>query len=166
MINTNIMDYSFNEHINRDEMESLIEIRSIVKKALEVKIAMKHISNPLDTVIVLYVEGQLSPLLSKVSTELHFFLGVSEVQVRGWLDAFCDFRVGTTPFDDLIVEIFRSTGTRFPYLRIEVIASNHKKCSRCRQCRADVNTYEEYPDACGRCIINMKDGPGENRKFF
>ncbi len=47
---------------------------------------------------------------------------------------------------------------------VEPVKSPYEKCERCWQRRADVNSDENYPGICGRCIDNIA-GAGEVRHF-
>ena len=47
---------------------------------------------------------------------------------------------------------------------IKVKASTYDKCERCWHRREDVNTQDNYPNICGRCIENI-DGKGEARQY-
>jgi isoleucyl-tRNA synthetase len=44
--------------------------------------------------------------------------------------------------------------------------SADKKCIRCWHHRPDVGSVPEHPEICGRCVQNLPDGPGENRRYF
>ena len=47
---------------------------------------------------------------------------------------------------------------------IHVVPSDHPKCVRCYQLRADVGSDPRHPEICARCVSNV-EGPGEERRF-
>ena len=49
-------------------------------------------------------------------------------------------------------------------LWVKVGAASAQKCVRCWHHRADVGSYSEHPELCGRCIENI-EGAGEVRQY-
>ncbi|WP_415209067.1 zinc finger domain-containing protein [Rudaea sp.] len=51
-------------------------------------------------------------------------------------------------------------------LWISAKVADRKKCIRCWHRRPDVGVYPEHPEICGRCVSNLPDAPGEQRRYF
>ena len=50
-------------------------------------------------------------------------------------------------------------------LWLNVAQSAAAKCDRCWHHREDVGSHAEHPELCGRCISNLPEGPGEERRY-
>ncbi|ECC3298949.1 hypothetical protein AAO25_25500, partial [Salmonella enterica subsp. enterica] len=85
-------------------------------------------------------------VLDKLSDELRFVLITSQVIVN-------EFDAAQGEASDL------------EGLNVKVSAADGEKCVRCWHVLPDVNTHSAHPGLCGRCIINLPTGQGEERKY-
>jgi isoleucyl-tRNA synthetase len=133
--------------IDRATWQQVLEVRALVAKGLETARTQGLIGSGLDAELNLYCDDTLAAALQQLDDELRFALIVSAVQIKPLAQA---------PAEALVTE--RSD------LRIQVIASDHKKCVRCWHHRSDVGSHADHPDLCGRCVENVV-GDGEQRRF-
>jgi len=127
--------------------QELITTRELVSKELERVRAEGTIGSGLDADVTLYCDGELFDKLSKLDDELRFILITSYAQVK-----------------PLSEKTAQAHATDNDNLLIEIIASEHEKCTRCWHRREDVAVAEQHPELCGRCVENV-DGDGEQRLF-
>jgi len=85
--------------------------------------------------------------LNTLNDELRFILITSYAQVKPLAD-----------------KTEQASATDNEALFVEVVASEHEKCTRCWHRREDVGVTQEHPELCGRCVDNV-DGDGEQRLF-
>ncbi len=129
--------------------EQVLEVKQAVNKCLEDARNAKVIKSGLAAEVTLYVSDALRETLGRLGDELRFVLLTSEVHLAS-LDAAGTQSVEATERDDL---------------KVAVIASPYAKCERCWHHRPDVGQHAEHSDLCGRCIINLPGGPGEERHY-
>ena len=84
-------------------------------------------------------------MLNQLGDELRFVLITSQVAVYDFAE--------------------QGEATDLEGLRVQVSAAAGEKCVRCWHVLPDVNTHHEHPGLCGRCIINLPSGQGEERKY-
>lgn len=125
----------------------ILQVRTIVNKALEGERTNGKIGSALQAEVCLYAQGDLYQRLAQLGAELRFVLITSAATLvkveqgqASWLP------------------------TERPDLWLSVAASPHEKCARCWHHLADVNTQPEYPQLCDRCVVNVA-GKGEQREY-
>ncbi|MDR9466830.1 isoleucine--tRNA ligase [Marinospirillum sp.] len=133
--------------LGRDFWEQLMEVKDAVNKCLEDARNEKLVKGSLSAEVTLYASDALLTDLKRLGEELRFVLLTSEVTLKPLAEG-GDAR--TTDLEEL---------------KVAVAASEHKKCARCWHHREDVGTHSDHPELCGRCISNLPDGPGENRRY-
>ena len=57
-----------------------------------------------------------------------------------------------------------AVASEVPGLSVFVRKTEHAKCVRCWQHRADIGQFVQHPELCGRCVENV-DGQGEVRRY-
>lgn len=132
---------------SNEDWEKLQTIRTEVNKVLEGMRQQKIVGSSLAAGVVLYVDTELSSLVTKLGNELHFFLITSTAE--------------TAKFDNAPKE---ATTTALPGLKIVAKVATGKKCARCWHYCDDVGSNSVHPDLCERCITNL-DESGEERHF-
>jgi isoleucyl-tRNA synthetase len=112
----------------------LMEVRSAVLKALEVKRAEKFIGAGLEAKVVLSCGGDLYEFLRQYA-ELRTIFIVSQVELRQADD------------EELLVEVFQADG---------------KKCERCWNYSTAVGQSDRYPTVCDRCLATLLEWEKED----
>ncbi len=130
--------------INWSEM---LALRSSVARELEKIRVAGAIGAPLDASVVIYADGAAYEMLKKLGDELRFVFITSEATLKHANEKSTD-------------AIADDSGKVW----ISVTPVAHAKCIRCWHKRADVGSHAEYPEICGRCVINM-NGAGEERHY-
>ena len=125
----------FESDLSNTEWERLLTIKELVNQQIEESRNAGEIKGSLDTAIQITVSSEDFDLLNRFSSELHFFLIVSECHLI--------------------------KGSEFS---ISVSQSKNKKCTRCWHRNNSVGISANNPEICERCESNI-DGPGEDRKF-
>jgi len=133
--------------LGRDYWEQLMEVKDAVNKCLEDARNEKLVKGSLSAEVTLYASDALLADLKRLGEELRFVLLTSEVTLKPLAEG-GDAR--TTDLEEL---------------KVAVAASEHKKCARCWHHREDVGTHSDHPELCGRCISNLPEGPGEERRY-
>jgi len=122
---------SFNNPDIEKKMESLVEIKKALLKALEVKRKDKEIGTSIDSSVSIYVKDEALRGALKASPEdIRRFFQVSKVTVT---DAPVD---GMTQYDMAFVKVEKATGT---------------KCVRCWNYYDSLGKDSNHPDLCDRC---------------
>ena len=132
---------------DRDYWERLVAVKDGVNKCLEDARNEKIIKGSLAAEVTLYAGDALLADLQKLGEELRFVLLTSDVTLRP-LSEGVDAR--TTELDEL---------------RVAVTTSNKTKCVRCWHHRDDVGSHADHPELCGRCVTNLPEGEGEQRRY-
>lgn len=122
-------------------------VREEVNKSLELAREESQIGSGLETHITLYVDETLKSILSKLHDELHFVLITSGVTLDALENA-----PSTLP----------DSGIKG--LKVSVGALTYDKCERCWHRVEDVNSDQNYPGICNRCVENIA-GTGETRLY-
>ena len=128
-------------------MQSLVNVKQAVNKALESQRSEGVIGGSLEAEMTLYVDDTLKAALEKISEELRFVLITSAVVIEP---------ISAAPADAIETEL---TG-----LKLTVKKSEHGKCVRCWHFRPEVGSLANHPELCQRCVDNV-DGTGEIRLF-
>ena len=132
--------------ISEAEWQTLIAVKSAVNKFIETARTAKTVGSNLSAKVELWANAELKAVLDKLSDELRFVLITSQVIVNA--------------FDAAQGEASDLEG-----LNVKVSAADGEKCVRCWHVLPDVNTHSAHPGLCGRCIINLPTGQGEERKY-
>lgn len=125
----------------------VLTLRSSVSRELEKLRVAGSIGAPLDAAVVIYAKGALYDMLSKLGDELRFVFITSEAVLKR-----VEEKISDAVADD--------SGNAW----INVTPVTNNKCMRCWHKRADVGSYAEHPDICGRCVTNVS-GKGEERHY-
>ncbi|MGL9769491.1 MAG: isoleucine--tRNA ligase [Sodalis sp. (in: enterobacteria)] len=134
--------------LNDAYWQTLLQVRSETNKVIEQARADKRIGGSLEACVTLYAEPNLAALLRKLGDELYFTLLTSKALVADYDDA----------SDDAVqCEDLRG-------LKIVLAKAEGEKCPRCWHYEADIGQHADYPEICGRCIMNLV-GSGEKRQF-
>ncbi len=134
---------------NKEEWDTIVQIRIEVSRALEKLRTSKVIGGSLDAEINLYCDADTKTLLERIGNELRFVLITSEAGVAG-----------LTEKPDTAEKAELEQGE----LWIDARPSVQTKCDRCWHHRADVGSNDNHPTLCTRCVQNI-DGDGEPRQF-
>jgi isoleucyl-tRNA synthetase len=133
---------------NRIYWEILISVREAVNKELEKQRNEGRLGSALEAEVTLYCEPVLEKALQLLGDELRFVLITSKA--------------------DVLPEAMRSADAvscSVKGLYIQVLPSECEKCIRCWHRRADIGQSIEHPELCGRCVENVMEGEGEQRKY-
>ncbi|MFV5503085.1 isoleucine--tRNA ligase [Acinetobacter sp. 226] len=132
--------------VSEAEWQTLIAVKSAVNKFIETARTAKTVGSNLSAKVELWANAELKAVLDKLSDELRFVLITSQVIVN-------EFDAAQGEASDL------------EGLNVKVSAADGEKCVRCWHVLPDVNTHSAHPGLCGRCIINLPTGQGEERKY-
>ena len=132
--------------VTEAEWQTLISVKSAVNKFIEAARTEKTVGSNLSAKVELWASNELKAVLDKLGDELRFVLITSQVIVN-------DFKTAQGEASDL------------EGLNVKVSAADGEKCVRCWHVLPDVNTHASHPGLCGRCIINLPTGQGEERKY-
>jgi len=138
--------------MNNKYWNDLFNIRSEVNKVIENARKEKYICSSLEANIFLYAEHGIAENLRKLGNELCFALLTSDAVVENYENYF--FKKNNYVF----------TSDKIKGLKIVLEKAKGKKCPRCWHYKKDIGNLADYPELCGRCIINVV-GLGEERKF-
>jgi isoleucyl-tRNA synthetase len=140
----------------------LLKIRRDVATSLENKRNKKEIGASLDAEIDLPLPPEWLARYKDVESELRFFFMTSECTLL--------------PVDEADVVARAKTGSNAARVSsssldeestlVISVTSTRSKCIRCWHHRPDVGVDANNPEICGRCVENLPNGPGENRKYF
>jgi isoleucyl-tRNA synthetase len=127
--------------------EQVIDVKTRVNKAIEASRANGTIGSSLEAEIELYADPSIYSTLNTLAEELQFILITSKATLD-YLD--------NAPNDAIT--------TDDELLKIVINKSSHSKCERCWHRAEDINSNEDHPDICVRCVGNIT-GNDEVRKF-
>ena len=136
-----------NTEKDRNFWQTILEIRELVSKEMEVQRNEGIIKSSLESSVELYCNEDLFTTLDSLGSELRFVFISSEAVVF--------------PLEHAL-DGASSTENQNLKLKIRPIA--HQKCTRCWHLREDVGSHSDHPELCSRCVENV-DGSGENREF-
>jgi isoleucyl-tRNA synthetase len=131
-------------------MQVLLSLREAVSKVLEPMRADGKIGASLAAEVEVYADLSSEALEAHpgIADELRFLFITSSFSLQ--------------PFAARPVEAVKAEGSD---AWIVARPSDHRKCVRCWHYRADVGSYADDPELCGRCVENVT-GDGETRRFF
>jgi isoleucyl-tRNA synthetase len=132
---------------NRDYWNRIMDVKEAVNKALEDARNAGTVKGSMATEVTLFANDELKALIEGLGEELRFVLLTSGAVVA--------------PLEDAV----DAADTELAGLKVAVKASEHAKCGRCWHHREDVGQHAEHPELCGRCITNLPEGEGEQRRF-
>jgi Isoleucyl-tRNA synthetase len=132
--------------LSEADWQTLITVKSAVNKHIENARNEKLVGSNLSAKVELWANDELKAVLDRLGDELRFVLITSQVIVN--------------PFDAA-----QGNDAELEGLRVKVSAADGEKCVRCWHVLPDVNTHASHPGLCGRCIINLPSGQGEERKY-
>ncbi|MCP5417899.1 MAG: isoleucine--tRNA ligase [Chromatiaceae bacterium] len=135
------------DRFDRHFWSRMIEVRTAVGKQLEQLRVDGVIGASLDAEVDLYCSPEWLQALHQLGSELRFVLITSAARVY--------------PLEQRPAEAVESGITG---LAILAVRSVHTKCTRCWHHHEDVGSNSEYPDICGRCVVNISTD-GEIRKY-
>ncbi|WP_347262078.1 isoleucine--tRNA ligase [Rudaea sp.] len=134
----------------------LLTIRAAVAKLLEGMRNAGEIGAALEADVTLHADAAPHARLAPVADELRFFFITSGLHLADEKNL---------PANAQKVEV-TGAGSEPATLWISAKVADGQKCIRCWHRREDVGTHAEHPEICGRCIENLPDGPGEQRRYF
>ena len=132
--------------LSEADWQTLIAVKSAVNKFIETARTAKIVGSNLSAKVELWADAELKDVLDRLDDELRFVMITSQVLVNA--------------FDATQGEASDLAG-----LNVQVSAADGEKCVRCWHVLPDVNTHVTHPGLCGRCIINLPTGQGEERKY-
>lgn len=133
--------------MNREFWVEVQAVKQAVNKAIEDARNAKVVRANLAADAVLYVDDKVHALLSAFADELRFVTITSTAKLA--------------PLGEAPAEVADSAVAG---LKVQIIASEAEKCTRCWHHREDVGSHAEHPELCGRCVENI-DGEGEERLY-
>ena len=132
----------------RSKWNELFAMRSTASRVLEGMRAAGEIGASLQAELVIHADPALLERHAQGAGELRFFFICSEVNLAD---------VATKPVDAVQVDGMNAWISARP--------STSQKCVRCWHYRADVGSFADDPELCGRCVTNVT-GKGEQRQWF
>ncbi len=135
--------------INNQVWKSILETKEKISKQLEELRNNKEIGSALDAEVKIWHAPEY---LKKVKNdELRFVFITSSADI---IEGEAPPKTATKLSNANSNEYF-----------IEVNKSAHQKCIRCWHHREDVGSDPHHPELCSRCVSNLPDGPGEQRRY-
>jgi isoleucyl-tRNA synthetase len=134
------------ERVSAIDWPALIALKTDVGRELELLRAAGALGSSLEAEVAVFVPEALAPRFEAMRDELRFLLITSYAHVNP----------GPIPAN--------AVKASHEDVWIHVEPSDHPKCVRCYQLRADVGSDPRHPDICARCVSNI-EGPGEERRF-
>lgn len=131
------LEIGYQDGFDNDYWQQLLSIRDTVNEALEDARKEKVIGSSLAASVYIELPQDQVHIVTKLEDEARFVFITSEVSVSS----------------------HDGSG-----IGVQVKKSEHPKCERCWHHREDVNTDEQYPEICSRCVVNVA-GEGESRRF-
>jgi isoleucyl-tRNA synthetase len=151
----------------------LAVMRNGAAKLLEGLRNAGSIGAALEANVTIYADAELLERYSSVASELRFFFITStlDVKLRAEQPALSELvpRISLDAYGD---SADKPTKVAMPInlpgrdVWVYAAVSDDRKCVRCWHYRPDVGVNPEHPEICGRCVTNLPDGAGENRKYF
>jgi isoleucyl-tRNA synthetase len=141
--------HQFPAGVERDsaiDWPALIALKADVGRELERLRSVGALGSSLEAEVAVFVPEALAPRFEAMRDELRFLLITSYAHVNP----------GPIPAN--------AVKASHEDVWIHVEPSDHPKCVRCYQLRADVGSDPRHPEICARCVSNI-EGPGEERRF-
>ena len=127
--------------------DDVMSVKHAVNKCLEDARNQGLVKGSLDTEVTLFVDEALQATLGRLEDELRFVLLTSDATLKP------------------LAEAEDATATEIDGLKVSVRVSPYEKCERSWERRPEVGQNPEHPTLCARCIANLPDGPGDDRRF-
>ena len=144
--------FSLEASIGQKSWDTVSQIREIINKKIESKRADKVIGSSLEAEITIYTDNEIARSeLSKFGDELRFIFITSSATIF-------DESNKPSELDDDYIDAGKP-------IYIQATKSKHQKCIRCWHYREDVGSNSQHPEICARCVSNLPDGPGEQRRY-
>jgi isoleucyl-tRNA synthetase len=125
------LDEAYNNDAIAQKLETLVEIKKDILKALEIKRKDKEIGTSIEAAVSLYVaDEKVKAQLTSSPEEIRRFFQVSKVTVLDKKEP------GLTDYDKSSVKVEKASG---------------EKCARCWNYFDNLGSNPEYPDLCDRC---------------
>lgn len=132
----------------RARWDELFAMRNTASKVLEGMRAVGEIGASLQAKLVIHADPALRERHALWADELRFFFICSELG-----------------FEDTALKPANAVRVEGLDAWISAKPSSSEKCVRCWHYRADVGSFSDDPELCGRCVENV-EGQGENRQWF
>lgn len=116
------------------DFETLMKVRDVALKALEIARQEKQIGSALEAAITITAPEELVPLLERYRDDLRFLLIVSGVEI-----------------------MHGSGGNGNAPLHVQVTKAAGQKCERCWNYSVHVGRNERYPTVCERCSKALEE---------
>jgi len=116
------------------DFETLMKVRDVALKALEIARQEKQIGSALEAAISVTAPEELVALLERYRDDLRFLLIVSGVEIKRG-----------------------SGGNGNAPLHVEVTKAPGQKCERCWNYSVEVGKNERYPTVCERCSAALEE---------
>ena len=116
------------------DFETLLKVRDVALKSLEIARQEKQIGSALEAVITITAPEELVPLLERYRDDLRFMLIVSGVKIKQG-----------------------SGGNGNAPLHVLVEKAPGEKCERCWNYSLQVGKNERYPTVCERCTKSLEE---------
>ncbi|WWO99148.1 MAG: isoleucine--tRNA ligase [Candidatus Dasytiphilus stammeri] len=143
-----LFDLKSDELMNDAFWNDLLKVRREINKAIELARANKKIKGSLEGAVILYARGSIADKLKSLGEELKFILLTSTAKVVNYALAPQEAQQSSN-LHNLKFLLYRADG---------------KKCSRCWHYCTDIGKFMDYPEICGRCVMNLV-GKGEERHY-
>jgi isoleucyl-tRNA synthetase len=144
------------EHkIRDDDWDGILKFKQVVSKHLEEMRSKKEIGSSLDVDVKIW---NAPDYLKRINNdELRFVLITSSADI-------IDGDAPTTAIKSFVSGgPSQLSGEEHFFIKID--KSSHQKCVRCWHHREDVGENDQHPELCSRCVTNLPDGTGEDRKY-
>jgi len=136
--------------------DRILEVRSLVQKALEGKRAAREIGGSLEAKVIINTDGKLYRFLREYQDILPSILIVSQVELRGEGDDVTGSEAPRSGGDET------AEGKRYA-IRIAVEHAAGLKCERCWNWSETVGRDSRYPTLDSRCIQQIEEGWGAGK---
>lgn len=134
------MDESYLDHELESKWQRLLQVRSVVNRALEIARREKMIGNSLEASVTLYVSRDLHEFLYPLVEDLPGLFIVSTVQLSQ----------EKPPADTFGSEEMRR-------VKVGIVKARGKKCERCWNYHSEVGKDCDHPQTCPRCATVLKE---------
>jgi isoleucyl-tRNA synthetase len=140
--------------------KTLIEVREIANKALELKRAEKFIGSSLEAKVTVYLPEEVFSLVRGYEDFLPALFIVSQAGVKGGAPETADAHRGEVGIYD--ESSYAPPGFTRPYqgeshtVYVVVEKAEGAKCQRCWNYSASVGTFADLPEICDRCYNHIK----------
>jgi isoleucyl-tRNA synthetase len=120
----------------RADFDSLMNVREVALKLLEIARQEKQIGSALEAVVTIEAPVELARVLDRYRNDLRFLLIVSGVEIK------------------------QAGGNGTAPLHVQVSKAPGLKCERCWNYSSQVGKSERYPTVCERCVAALDEIKG------